>query len=169
MALSRGGDQAVIKNKFNFEFYGGRTKETERRTKVKSRVMANAMGELVADASRLFIMGHKYPDMDCIGAAAGVCAIARKKGVEAYIVKEPGQNPASDMVERLEKLPEYQKVFLSPQDALAAADSRALLVVLDTNRPEQTISEDLLAACNKVACHFAKTQSQTPGIHASGK
>ena len=151
MALSRGGDQAVIKNKFNFEFYGGRTKETERRTKVKSRVMANAMGELVADASRLFVMGHKYPDMDCIGAAAGVCAIARKKGVEAYIVKEPGQNPASDMVERLEKLPEYQKVFLSPQDALAAADSRALLVVVDTNRPEQTISEDLLAACNKVA------------------
>ena len=151
MALSRGGDQAVIKNKFNFEFYGGRTKETERRTKVKSRVMANAMGELVADASRLFIMGHKYPDMDCIGAAAGVCAIARKKGVEAYIVKEPGQNPASDMVERLEKLPEYQKVFLSPQDALVAADSRALLVVVDTNRPEQTISEDLLAACNKVA------------------
>ncbi len=151
MALSRGGDQAVIKNKFNFEFYGGRTKETERRTKVKSRVMANAMGELVADASRLFIMGHKYPDMDCIGAAAGVCAIARKKGVEAHIVKEPGQNPASDMVERLEKLPEYQKVFLSPQDALVAADSRALLVVVDTNRPEQTISEDLLTACNKVA------------------
>ena len=151
MALSRGGDQAVIKNKFTFEFYGGRTKELEKRTKVKSRVMANAMGELVADASRLFIMGHKFPDMDCIGAAAGVCAIARKKGTEAYIVKENGPNAASDMVERLSKLPEYQKVFLTPQEALVAADSRALLVVVDTNRPEQTISEDLLVACNKVA------------------
>ena len=64
MALSRGGDQAVIKNKFNFEFYGGRTKETERRTKVKSRVMAIAMWELLADSSRIFIMGHKYPHMD---------------------------------------------------------------------------------------------------------
>ena len=101
MALSRGGDQAVIKNKFNFEFYGGRTKELEKRTKVKSRVMANALGELMADASRVFVMGHKYPDMDCIGAAAGVCAMARKKGAPVHIIKEAGQNPASEMSERL--------------------------------------------------------------------
>ncbi|MFQ7453258.1 MAG: hypothetical protein ACLRNQ_19765 [Flavonifractor plautii] len=101
MALSRGGDQVVVKNKFNFEFYGGRTKELEKRTKVKSRVMANALGELMADASRVFVMGHKYPDMDCIGAAAGVCAMARKKGAPVHIIKEAGQNPASEMSERL--------------------------------------------------------------------
>ncbi len=151
MALSRGGDQAVIKNKFNFEFYGGRTKELEKRTKVKSRVMANALGELAADASRVFVMGHKYPDMDCIGAASGVCAIARKKGVPVHIIKEAGVNPASDMIDRLARLPEYEKVFLSVQDAILAADSNALLVVVDTNRPEQVVSQDLLEACNKVA------------------
>ena len=151
MALSRGGDQAVIKNKFNFEFYGGRTKELEKRTKVKSRVMANALAELVADASRVFIMGHKFPDLDCIGAAAGVCAIARKRGVAAHIVKEAGANPASDMVNRLGTLPEYQNVFVSPQDAIILADSRSVLVVVDTNRPEQTLSEELLLSCNKVA------------------
>ena len=61
MALSRGGDQAVVKNKFNFEFYGGRNKEMEKRTKVKSRVMANALGELIADSSYVFVMGHKFP------------------------------------------------------------------------------------------------------------
>ena len=151
MALSRGGDQAVIKNKFNFEFYGGRTKELEKRTKVKSRVMANALGELVADASRVFVMGHKFPDLDCIGAAAGVCAIARKKGAPVNIVKEAGQNPASEMMEKLSQLPEYQGVFLSVQDAILAADVNALLVVVDTNRPEQVVSQDLLEACNKVA------------------
>ena len=150
MALSRGGD-VVVKNKFNFEFYGGRTKELEKRTKVKSRVMANALGELMADASRVFVMGHKYPDMDCIGAAAGVCAMARKKGAPVHIIKEAGQNPASEMSERLGGLGEYKDVFLSQQDAILLADANCLLVVVDTNRPEQVVSQDLLEAVHKVA------------------
>ena len=151
MALSRGGDQAVIKNRFTFEFYGGRTKELEKRTKVKSRVMANALGELVADASKVFIMGHKYADLDCIGAAAGVFAVARKRGTPAYIIREPNPAPADDMRDRLAALPEYAGCFISPQDALLAADSSSLLVVVDTNRPEQVQSEELLISCNKVA------------------
>ena len=151
MALSRGGDQVVVKNKFNFEFFGGRTKELEKRTKVKSRVMANALGELMASASRVFVMGHKYPDLDCIGAAAGVCAMARKKGTPVHIVREPGVNPASEMSDRLSALPEYKDVFLSPQDAILLADSNCLLVVVDTNRPEQVVSQDLLEAVHKVA------------------
>ena len=151
MALSRGGDQVVIKNKFNFEFYGGRSKELEKRTKVKSRVMANALGELIADASHVFVMGHKFPDLDCIGAASGVCAMARKKGTPVFVIKDPSPNPASDMVARLGELPEYRDVFISPQDAMIRADTQSLLVVVDTNRPEQTLSEDLLLSCNKVA------------------
>lgn len=151
MALSRGGDQAVIKNRFSFEFYGGRSKETEKRTKVKSRVMASALGELVADASRIFVMGHQNADMDCIGAAAGVCAIARKRKVAHSIVLDPGPSPASVMVERLKQMPEYEDVFLTPQDAMIAADRDCLLVVVDTNRPEQVQSREFLESCNKVA------------------
>ena len=151
MALSRGGDQAVVKNRFNFEFYGGRTKELEKRTKVKSRVMANALGELVADASKVFIMGHKSADLDCIGAAAGVFAIARKRGVPAYIIKDPNPAPAEDMITRLAGLQEYDGKFVAAQDALLYADSKSLLVVVDTNRPEQVQSEELLLSCNKVA------------------
>lgn len=151
MALSRGGDQAVIKNRFNFEFYGGRAKELEKHTKVKSRVMANALGELVGDASKVFIMGHKYPDLDTSGAAAGVCAIARKRGVVAYIVRDSGSTPADVMYKRLAPLPEYQNIFLSPEDALIAADSNSLLVVVDTSRPEQVQAEALLESCPKVA------------------
>ena len=80
MALSRGGDQAVVKDRLNFQFYGGRAKSTEKRTKVKSRVMANALGELMDDARQVYVMGHSYADMDSLGAAAGVCCIARKRG-----------------------------------------------------------------------------------------
>lgn len=151
MALSRGGDQAVVKSKYNFEFYGGRSKEMEKRTKVKSRVMANTLSELMADSSRVFVMGHKFPDLDSIGAAAGVCALARKRGVPVRIIRAPGENPASGMAELLGRNPEYRDVFLSEQDALIEADPRTLLVVVDTNRPEQVQSQDLLEACTRVA------------------
>ncbi len=151
MALSRGGDQAVVKNRFNFEFYGGRSKETEKRTKVKSRVMASALGELVADASCVLVMGHKSADMDAVGAAVGVCAIARAKGVPHYIVRESAPTPADELYRRVEAMEEYQGRFLDSQEALLRADSRSLLVVVDTNRPEQVSSQEVLTSCNKVA------------------
>ena len=151
MALSRGGDQAVIKNRFTFEFFGGRSKETERRGKVKSRVMASAMGELAADASCVMVMGHKAPDFDAAGAAVGVCAIARMKGVPHYIVRDAGATPADELYERVARMPQYQGVFLDSQEAMLRADSRSLLVVVDTNRPEQVQSRELLDSCNKVA------------------
>lgn len=151
MALSRGGDQAVVRNQFTFEFYGGRSKETEKRTKVKSRVMANALSALVADSSQVFIMGHKSPDNDCMGAAAGVCAIARKKGVPAHIIREVGSPPAKVLMDKLAHLEEYQDCFLSAQEALLLADNRSLVVVVDTNRPEQVQSLDLVQSCNRVA------------------
>lgn len=151
MALSRGGDQAVVKNRFTFEFYGGRSKETEKRTKVKSRVMANALGELVADASCVFVMGHRFPDMDAVGSAAGVCAIARKRGVKAYIIQEAGATPSDDLIARLKEMPEYADAFLPEQEALLRTDSESLLIVVDTNRPDQVQSLPLLESCNKVA------------------
>ena len=77
MALSRGGDQAVIKNKFNFAFFGGLSEEVEKRTKVKSRVVANALSQLIRDSSQVLVMGHKNSDMDAIGAAAGMVCAAR--------------------------------------------------------------------------------------------
>jgi hypothetical protein len=80
MALSRGGDQAVVRSRLDFAFYGGRAKTAEKRTKVKSRVMANALAELMADAEQIYIMGHSYADMDSVGAAAGLLCIARKRG-----------------------------------------------------------------------------------------
>ncbi len=151
MALSRGGDQAVIKNRFTFEFYGGRSMEMEKRTKVKSRVMANALGQLISDASCVFIMGHHFSDLDSIGSAAGICCIARKKGKKARIVMTPDKNSAASLVAHLKKLPEYEDVFITPQEAILEADGKSLLVIVDTNRPEQVESQDLLGSINRVA------------------
>ena len=151
MALSRGGDQAVIKNRFNFEFYGGRGSEVETRTKVKSRVMANALSELIADASRVFIMGHRFADLDSVGGAVGLCCIARKRGTPAKIVVDPENNACKVLIEQLKQQPEYSDAFITPQDAIVMADNRSLLIVVDTNRPEQVEDESLLLACNRVA------------------
>ncbi len=151
LALSRGGDQTVIKNRLNFEFYGGRGIEIERRTKVRSRVMANTLGELVRDSSKVYVMGHRFADLDSVGAAAGVCCLARKCGVRANIVIDLNNNAAKPLIDRLRREPEYKDIFLNPQEAMVKADGHTLLVVVDTNRPEQVEDSDLLAACNRVA------------------
>ena len=151
MALSRGGDQVVVRNRLDFEFYGGKTKSTEKRTKVKSRVMANALGELISDASQIFVMGHKHADFDAVGAAAGVCCIARKRGKKAQIVIDMEDNAAQAILKRLAALPEYKDAFVSGSDAFIKAQPGALLVVVDTNRPDFVESEQLLDTCNRVA------------------
>ena len=151
MALSRGGDQAVIRNKVDFEFYGGRAKTTEKRTKVKSRVMANALSELMLDASEIYIMGHSYADMDAVGAAAGVYCAARKKGKRAQIVIDMEKNASEAVLAKLKALPEYADVFVSGQEAFLKMRPGALLVVVDTNRPDLVESQQMLESCNRVA------------------
>ena len=151
MALSRGGDQAVVKDRNNFDFYGGRSKTTEKRTKVKSRVMANALKDMMDDVERVYVMGHKYADMDCLGAAAGICAIARKQGKKAQIVMDLESNAVHPMLKKLQQLPEYAGVFMSGAEAFLRVQPDTLLVVVDTNRPGSVESEQLLDACNRVA------------------
>ena len=151
MALSRGGDQVVIKNRFNFEFYGGVSPQAEKHTKVKSRVMAGSITKLMLDASSIYVMGHKYADLDSVGASVGICCIARKLGKTAHIVIDPEENVSHSLIERMKTLPEYVDTFVTAQDAILAADVNSLLVVVDTNRPEQVESETLLLSCNRVA------------------
>ncbi len=151
MALSRGGDQAVVKDRNNFEFYGGRSKTTEKRTKVKSRVMANALRELIDDARNVYVMGHKYADMDSLGAAAGICCICRKLGKKAQIVIDTENNAAHPVLRALQQMPEYAGVFVNGDTAFLHAQPDTLLVVVDTNRPDSVESEPLLESCTRVA------------------
>lgn len=151
MALSRGGDQVVVRNQVDFAFYGGRTKATEKRTKVKSRVMANAFRELIADAGEVYIMGHSFADMDAVGAAAGICCAARKRGKQARIVIDREHTAAETLIARLDALPEYSGVFLTPAEAFLQMRADTLLVVVDTNRPDMVENPQLLESCNRVA------------------
>ncbi len=151
MALSRGGDQAVIKDKYDFSFYGGRSVEAERRSKVKSRVMASSLTALIQQASRVFLMGHRNADADAIGAACGVVALCRSLGKKANIVVDQATSTAPKLLNLIHTEQQYEDVFLSGQDALLLADARSLLIVVDTNRPDQVESMELLESMNRVA------------------
>ena len=150
MALSRGGDQAVVKDRLNFNFYGGRTRETEHRSKVRSRVTANSLMELIGQSSQVFIMGHRNADLDAVGAAMGIGCLCRKKGKPFYIVLDLQNNMAEKLIDEIRQVPEYSHAFISGQDAMLLCDNRSTLVIVDTNRPDQVEHKSLLEAIPKV-------------------
>lgn len=151
MALSRGGNQAVLRKKDGFDFFGGRPQSVERRSKVRARVMANSFGELLAEASKVFVMGHKVADYDSIGASVGICCIARAKGKPVHIVIDLETSIANNIVYSLSARPEYANIFISPQDAVLQADSGTLLVIVDTSRPDKVESDSLYLSCTQIA------------------
>ena len=150
MSLSRGGDQAVIKDRLNFNFYGGRAKEVDHRSKVRSRVTANSLMELIGQSTQVFVMGHKNADMDALGAALGVCCLCRKKDKKHYLVIDRENNSAQKLLDEVSQCREYEDKLISGQDALLMADSGSILVVVDTNRPNQVECGPLLEAIPKV-------------------
>ncbi len=150
MALSRGGDQAVVKDRVNFNFYGGRNKEAEQRSKVRSRVTANSLMQLIGQSSRVLVMGHKNADLDAIGAALGVVCMCRKQGVDAHIVVDLQNNMAPEFLEEIRAVPEYSKAFVTGEDALLLSDNRTTVVVVDTKRPHQVECRHLLEAVSRV-------------------
>lgn len=151
MALSRGGDQAVIKTKYNFEFFGGLSKELEKRTKVKSRVVANALMQLIRDSSQVMIMGHQSSDMDSVGAAVGMACAARVHGKPVRVVVRKDRTLARELIDKMEAIEGNADLFIEPDEAMVACDYNTLLIVVDTNRPDYVESPPLLESINKVA------------------
>ena len=151
MSLSRGGDQAVIKDRFNFTFYGSRTKETDRHTRVRSRVVAGSLSELIGQSSTIYIMGHRMADLDALGSAVGLLCLCRTKGRPARIVIDLQKNACQSLIEELKASQDYTDLFISGQDALVEADNRSLLIVVDTNRPDQVECKPLLESISRVA------------------
>ena len=150
LALSRGGDQTVIKNRMSFEFFGGRGIEVEKRTRVKSRVMANAFSSLVRESSKVLVMGHRFGDLDSFGAAVGVCSFARQLGVKAQIVADINRSAAKQLADMVRRDSEYKDVFTGISDVVLKTDARTLLVIVDTSRPEQVEFPELLRSCGRV-------------------
>lgn len=150
IALGRGGDQVVIKDGGSFRFYGGNTREHEKRTRVKSRVIAHALRELIDQSPQVMIMGHWNPDIDCFGAALGIYRIVRHRGIPANIVLSDSNAAIDAMVYKVNKDPEYAEAFISSSTATERINGKTLLVIVDTHRAIFTECPELFKLTDQV-------------------
>lgn len=150
IVLGRGGDQAVIRENEIYKFYGGRTQEVERRTKIKARVVANALENLIKDASKIMIMGHTNPDIDSMGSSMGVYRIARSLGKKAYIIDSTETTTLQNFKESLAQEPEYEDVLINKEVAEENIDKETLIVVVDTHKTTYVEAPELLKKTNKI-------------------
>lgn len=146
--LGRGGDQAVIRQNGKYLFFGGKVEEVEKRTKVKARIVAHALEELIKENDKIMIMGHTNPDIDAIGSALGIYRIAKTLGKEARIVANVETPSIKDLYESIKD--QYQEVFINSETALAQVDSETLLLVVDTHKKTYVESPELLTKTNKI-------------------
>ncbi len=160
MALGRGGDQVVVRDGENFTFYGAKTREVEKRTKVKARVVAHALRELIDHADRVIIMGHKNSDMDCVGAAIGIFRAVKSRGKEAYIVNESDTVNSRMLIEEFSRIPEYDDAFISAEQTLNVFTPGTLVVVVDVHRPSMVDCPELLQHAKDVVLidHHRKSE-----------
>ena len=150
LALGRGGDQAIVKTKDKFTFYGGKSKAIETTTKVKSRLIGHALREVIQQSDKIYIMGHKYPDMDAMGAAVGVYDICKSCGKNANIVLEQSNESIDEFIKKLLKSDYYNGIFIDKDEAIRECTKSTLVIVVDTHRPNYTECEELLSLSDKV-------------------
>ena len=164
LALGRGGDQAVVKNVRNFEYYGGKTQSVEKGYKGKSRIIAHALKLLMTQSSKIFIMGHSNPDLDCFGAALGICRIAKTVDQETSIVMKSYNSTLEDIVTDAKETEEYE--FINADKALSLADENSLVVVVDTHRPILVESIEVVEKVGRtvVIDHHRKSEGCLPNL-----
>ncbi len=150
LAQGRGGDQAVIKNNDKYTFYGGKTKEVEKSTRVKVRIKAYAFKELLHEADKVYIMGHKGIDMDCLGAAMGVYRGAALMGKKAHIILNEPTFAIQALYDRIAESNEYQDLFISHETAQAEIKKDTLLVIVDVHRASYLECPEILKMAEKV-------------------
>lgn len=151
MALGRGGDQAVLKDKDKIEYFGGKSQQQEKTTRVKARVKAHALRELIETKDRLMIMGHKLADIDSFGAAVGIYRIATSLNKKAHIVINDVTSSVRPMMERFINNPDYpDDLFLTGDKACDLVDVNTALVVVDVNRPSITDAPELLTLAKTI-------------------
>ncbi len=150
MAQGRGGDQVAVKTPNGYDFYGGLSKGIEKRTKVKTRIVATALSELIETSSNVVIMGHKFADLDSLGAAVGLLRASRQMGKSAAVAINRTKNLVGPLLERLEKNG-YENSFYNPSDLFDRIDARTLLIVVDTHLEHVLESAELYHLCKNVA------------------
>ena len=150
IVLGRGGDQAVIRENEKYTFFGGRTLEVAKRTKVKARTVARALEQIILEAKDVMIMGHINADIDCMGSSLGIYRLAKDLGKEAYIVNNTTGETISSFIEALKEEKEYNDVLLNKSEALNKISEDTLLVVVDTHKKSYVEVPELLEKTNKI-------------------
>ncbi len=151
LALGRGGDQAVIKTPESITYYGGKSQQVEKNTRVKARVKAHALREIITGKDQVLVMGHRMADADSFGAAVGIYRIAQTLGRKAHIVLNDATSSIAPMVDLFRNNPEYEEdMIIGSSQAIEAANSSTVLVVVDVNKPSITECPDLLRFCKSV-------------------
>lgn len=151
LALGRGGDQAVVKTRENIFYYGGKSQQVEKNTRVKARVKAHALKEIISAKDEVIIMGHRLADVDSFGAAVGIYRIAKTLERRAHIVLNDVTTSVKPLVELFENNPDYEdNMIVTSQEALELAERNAVLVVVDVNKPSITECPELLKVCKSI-------------------
>lgn len=150
IALGRGGDQAIIKLDGKYEFFGGRTVEIEKRTKVKARTVSNALKELIKESDNVVIMGHVNGDMDSIGSALGLYRLAVTLEKEARIINQTRGIGLENFIESAQKTEEYSQCFITEEQATNFIKPNTLLIVVDTNKKSFVDAPSVLEQVKKV-------------------
>ncbi len=159
MAQGRGGDQAAIKTVTGFEFYGGVSKGIERSTKVKARIIANQLIQLVESSDRVYIMGHKFSDLDSVGSSVGLACSIRNLGHKADVVVNSLASLSTQLISRLNQPDSPDSLFLSPDNAVESITDNSLLIIMDTHNPAMLESGELHSKAKQVVIidHHRKT------------
>ena len=144
MSLGRGGDQCAVKTINGFEFFGGVSKGIEKQTKVKTRIVATALRELLETCDNVFVMGHKFGDLDSIGSAIGISAAIRRRGKPAYVVVDKEKNLAKQLIDHITKN-DIPDLFIEPYETESKITENSLLIVVDTHNPDFVESKELLS------------------------
>jgi len=150
IVLGRGGDQAVVRENEKYYFFGGRTQELEKRTKVKARIVSHALEELITNAKDVIITGHNNPDIDCMGSAIGIYKLAKTLGKEAFIASENYSNGLEDFMESISEYEEYNGVVIGKNEAISRISDETLLVVVDTHKQTYVEMSELLNKTQKI-------------------
>ncbi|KMY33572.1 hypothetical protein ACZ11_00340 [Lysinibacillus xylanilyticus] len=153
LVLGRGGDQVAIKQPSGkLKFYGGKTNPVEKRTRVRARVISHALRDLIQDSDQVFVMGHKNPDMDSIGASVGVRKMAQMNDVKGYVIInfEELNGSVTRLMNEIESKSDFYENFLTPEEAAARMTEKSLLVIVDTHKPDLVIESQLLKLAEKV-------------------
>ena len=150
LALGRGGDQLVIKTKNDIEIFGGNSSAIEKRTKVRARVIGHALRDLIYESDRVFIVGHKNPDMDCFGAALGMAYTVKALGVKCNIILNEDINSISMFLENIKSKPEYRDLIVDSSYASNKINDKTLIIVTDVYSQSYVANIDLLNRCDRV-------------------